>query len=218
MKTVFLTGGTGYMGSRLIRLLLQRSHEVIVLVRKGSEHKVASGAKAVIADPFDAASFQHLVPSGAVFVQLLGVPHPSPRKKELFYRIDLPSVKASANAAAVAGASHFVYVSVAMTESRIMKDFQQVRKEGEACVRATGIPCTFIRPWYVLGPGHWWPLLLLPLYGIAALLPAWRQKAKAFGLVTIGQMVRTLLSVIDSEPSGLRLVEIDGIRSNPCSG
>lgn len=212
MKTVFITGGTGYMGSRLVQQLIERGHTVIALVRRGSEQKLPAGAKTIVADPFKPESFQREIPRGAVFVQLLGVPHPSPKKKEQFYKVDLPSVKASSDAAARAGVSQFVYVSVAMTESSIMKDFQTVRKEGETYIRSKGLNGTFIRPWYVLGPGHWWPLLLLPLYGIASLIPSLRTKAKAFGLVTIKQMLNTLVKAVEAEPQELRLVEIEEIK------
>ena len=36
-QRVFVTGGTGYIGSRLIPILAQRGHEVMALVRPGSE-------------------------------------------------------------------------------------------------------------------------------------------------------------------------------------
>ena len=36
-QRVFVTGGTGYMGSRLISLLQQRGHSVVALARTGSE-------------------------------------------------------------------------------------------------------------------------------------------------------------------------------------
>lgn len=212
MKSIFITGGTGYIGSRLIEILLQRGHTVTALVRKGSENKLPQGTKAVVADPFDAATFQDQIPPNAVFVQLLGVHHPSPKKKELFRQIDLRSVKASADAAAHADVSHFVYVSVAMTESSLMKDYQAVRREGEAYLLSKNLPCSFIRPWYVLGPGHWWPVILLPVYGLAELVPSWREKARATGLVTIKQMLTTLVNIIESNPQKLRLVEIKEIR------
>jgi uncharacterized protein YbjT (DUF2867 family) len=212
MNTVFITGGTGYIGKRLIKSLVGRGHEVMALVRKGSENKLPQGARPVIANPFAPATFRDQIPHGAVFVQLLGVPHPSPRKKELFRQIDLQSLKASADAASAAMASHFVYISVAMAETNVMKEYREVRKEGEAYCLSKSLNCSFIRPWYVLGPGHWWPVLLLPLYAIAALIPALKEKARAIGLVTIGQMIRTLVNVIESPPSKLRIVEIDSIR------
>lgn len=212
MKTIFITGGTGYIGSRLIRKLVDRGHEVIALVRKGSEHKMAPGAKTIIADPFDARSFQDFVPPQSVFVQLLGVPHPSPKKKELFCKIDLESVKASAEAASFAGVAHFVYISVSMSPTKIMKDYQDVRREGELLLQARNFDCSFIRPWYVLGPGHWWPIVLLPFYGIAEIIPSIRQEARSKGLVTINQMIRILIRAIEADSQKLSVIEIPSIR------
>lgn len=212
MKTVFITGGTGYIGTRLIKQLTGRGHEVIALVRKESAGKLPREAKSVIADPFDSLSFQNAIPENSVFIQLLGVPHPSPKKKELFRKIDLASVKASADAAAHASVSHFIYVSVSMSSTRIMKDYQDVRKEGEAYSISKNLNCSFVRPWYVLGPGHWWPVLLLPFYGMAELVPSWRASARAKGLVTIGQMIQTLVNLVESEPQKLRCIEISRIR------
>jgi uncharacterized protein YbjT (DUF2867 family) len=212
LKTIFITGATGYMGTRLIEKLLQKGHRVIALVRKGSEHKVPAGADTITGDPFDATSFQQLIPSGGVFVQLLGVAHPSPKKAKQFKEIDLRSVKASADAASNAGVAHFIYVSVAMEPSRLMEAYQEVRKEGEKYCMKKKLHCTFIRPWYVLGPGHWWPVILLPFYGLAELSPAWRKKARTKALVTIKQMLNALMNTIESAPLPLRILEIKDIR------
>ena len=143
------------------------------------------------------------------------MPHPSPRKARLFKDIDLRSVKASADAAAFAGVSHFIYVSVAQSPSKMMHAYQEVRKEGEDYCRDKNLHCTFIRPWYVLGPGHWWPLLLLPVYGIAELIPAWRMKMRTMALVTINQMLNALENAGTSEPKPIRILEIKDIRNRP---
>lgn len=212
MAPVFITGGTGYMGRRLVKKLVSLGYDVTALVRKGSEDKLPKGVRAIIADPFDAASFQPWIKKGSVFVQLLGVNRPSPRKKAQCREVDLRSAKISADAALAAGASHFVYVSVAMTEWNAMKDYQQIRKEGEAYVYAKGLPCTFVRPWYILGPGHWWPLLLLPVYTLAKLKPEWHRKAKAFSLVRLGQTLRILVKAIESPAPPRRIVEVQHIK------
>jgi uncharacterized protein YbjT (DUF2867 family) len=198
MKTIFLTGGTGYIGSRLTQLLL----------RPGSESKVPPGAMVAVGNPFDPESLRPHIPAGSVVVQLLGVPHPSPRKRDQFYKIDLESVKASAAAAKRADAGHFVYVSVAQEPTNIMREYQQVRALGEQMILDTQLPHTFIRPWYVVGPGHWWPLLLWPLYKILELLPATRHKARALGLVSLRQMLGALLAAIE-EPE--RMPEVLGV-------
>jgi len=45
-QSIFITGGTGYIGSRLIALLAQRDHSVRALVRKGSERRLPIGLHA----------------------------------------------------------------------------------------------------------------------------------------------------------------------------
>ena len=213
MKQIFITGGTGYMGSRLIVLLLQKGYAVTALVRSGSEKKLPKGCAFITADPFDAASFTKHIPADAVFIQLLGVAHPGPKKKEQFKTIDLASVTASAIAAKEAGVKHFIYVSVAQTPARIMQDYQQYRALGEAAIHDTQIPATFIRPWYVIGPGHYWPLLLQPVFKILEWIPSTAQKAKAFRLVRLKQMLNTLLYAAELEPlPGVNIIEIDTIR------
>ncbi len=213
MKSVFITGATGYMGKRLVKALLNEGYRVTALTRKGSEHKLPGEAEKIIANPFDPLTFQHLVPHPCIFVQLLGVSKPSPSKAQQFKDIDLMSVKASADAASFAQASHFIYVSVAMAPSKIMSSYQAVRRDGEEYCLSKGLKCTFVRPWYVLGPGHWWPVLLLPFYGLAELVPSWRKTARAQGLVTIRQMLHTLMDAIQNEPAPLKIYEIPDIRN-----
>lgn len=217
-KAIFISGGTGYIGTRLIKILLQRGHHVIALVRKRSEHKVPAGAEVITVDPFDAGSFQLYIPKGSVFIHLLGVSHPSPKKAKQFLEIDLPGVKASVNAASMAGVSHFIYVSVAMTPSKLMAAYQAVRQQGEEYCKSKKLNCTFIRPWYVLGPGHWWPVLILPFYGIAELVPSWRNKARAMALVTIKQMLSALVNAAEAEPLSIRILEIKDIRKANLGG
>ena len=212
MKTVFIAGGTGYLGFRLISILLKKGHKVIALVRPGSERKLPEHCPFVIGNPFDPGSFGSKIPKGCVFVQLLGVPHPSPKKKEAFYSIDLASARASAAAAAQAGVGHFVYVSVAMEPASIMRDYQQARALAEEILVETGLPLTFIRPWYVIGPGHWWPLLLTPLFWLLKKLPATRQKALALDLVSLRQMLRALESAVEQSPTKLRTIEVADMR------
>jgi uncharacterized protein YbjT (DUF2867 family) len=213
MKQIFITGGTGYIGSRLIKILLQKDYAVKALVRNGSENKLPKGCDYIIANPFDAKSFVNEIPAGSTFIQLLGVAHPGPKKKEQFKQIDLASVKASAAAAKCGRVNHFIYVSVAQTPTTIMRDYQQCRAEGEACIRATQIPATFIRPWYVVGPGHYWPLIFSPIFKILEWIPSTSQKAKALRLVSLKQMLNTLTNAVETAPAeGVNIIEIENIR------
>jgi uncharacterized protein YbjT (DUF2867 family) len=88
-----------------------------------------------------------------------------------------------------------------------------VRQEGEARIRASGLPATILRPWYVLGPGHRWPYLLVPFYTLAALVPPLRDTALRLGLVTVGQMVSAFVASIERGPEGLRILDVPAIRA-----
>jgi len=213
MPAVFVTGGTGYIGRALVRALVDKAFDVTMLVRPGSEGKVPSGAHAVIGNALDDLTFAAAIPSGATFVHLVGTPHPSPAKAAEFERVDLASIRAAVKAATRAHVAHFVYVSVAHP-APIMHAYIAVRSEGESLVRATGIAATILRPWYVLGPGHRWPFLLVPVYAVLGALPATRESAERLGLVTHRAMVAALVSAVENRPqSGWRVVEVPGIRA-----
>jgi nucleoside-diphosphate-sugar epimerase len=210
---VFITGGTGYIGSRLAADLLARGHQVRVLTRPASAARVPDGVEAVVGDALDASSFQGFVRRGDTFVHLVGTPHPSPAKAAEFSRVDLPSVRAAVAAAAAAGVAHFVYVSVA-NPAPIMHAYIAVRQEGEAGIARAGLTATIVRPWYVLGPGHWWPVVLMPLYATARLVPAWRSGAERLGLVTIRQMLAVLTWAVEHAPppGERRVMDVPRIR------
>jgi uncharacterized protein YbjT (DUF2867 family) len=209
--TVFVTGGTGYLGGRLIPTLLSRGHRVRALARRGSESKVPPRCEVVTADPFDRMSFGAAIEPGDTVVQLVGVPHPSPSKARQFVEIDLRSALETMTAARAANAGHFVYVSVAQP-APVMQAYQAARAEAERALLASGLPHTIIRPWYVLGPGHRWPYALLPAYWILERIPSTRASARRLGLVTLDQMVSTLVNAIE-HPASSRTIEVPEIRS-----
>ena len=212
MNPVFITGGTGYVGRPLIEALLKRGFAVYALTRPESAPRLPSGARPVIGNALDAATFAAAIPPGATFVHLVGTPHPNPAKAAEFRRVDLGSIKAAVTAARDAGVQHFVYVSVAHP-APVMQAYIAVRAEGEALVRASGIRATILRPWYVLGPGHRWPYLLLPVYAILRRAPMTRNGAERLGLVTRRDMVATLVRAIEAPPAETaRVMEVPEIR------
>jgi uncharacterized protein YbjT (DUF2867 family) len=151
------------------------------------------------------------VPGADTFIHLIGVPHPSPGKAKQFRDVDLVSTKVAVKAACDAAIRHFVYLSVAQP-APVMRAFIKVRHEGEEMIRASGMSATFVRPWYVLGPGHWWPYVTWPIYSILERLPATRESARRLGLITIGQMLKTLIWAIENPPSEIQIVDVPRIR------
>jgi uncharacterized protein YbjT (DUF2867 family) len=209
---VFIAGGTGYMGQRLIARLLERGHQVRALVRAGSEKKLPANCIAVPGDAPDEKTYADQIAPADTFVQLVGVAHPSPAKATGFRRVDLPSGLGAVAAAKAAGIKHFIYVSVAHP-APMMHAYIAVRSECEAAIESAGLNATILRPWYVLGPGHWWPYLLVPMYKLAELLPQTREGALRLGLVTLEQMIKTLTFAVEHPVSGKHIVAVPDIRA-----
>jgi uncharacterized protein YbjT (DUF2867 family) len=157
-------------------------------------------------------------PSGlciSLLVHLVGTPHPNPSKAHEFLRVDLESVRAAVVAARRAGVAHFVYVSVAQP-APVMRTYVAARAEGEKAITNAGLTATVLRPWYVLGPGHLWPLILTPVYAVAELVPSLRADARRLGLVTLRQMVDALMRAVENPPATgtVRVVDVPAIRAS----
>lgn len=210
---VLVTGGTGYVGVRLIHELLARGHQVRALARPGSVGRVPPGAAVVVGDALDPTAIVAALRVGDTLVHLVGTPRPTPAKAAEFVRVDLASAQAAVVAARGAGVAHLVYVSVAQP-APVMRAYVAARAEGERLLREAGLTATVLRPWYVLGPGHRWAHLLRPVYAAARLVPTWRDGARRLGLVTLAQMVQALVRAVERPPpeGGMRIVEVPEIR------
>jgi uncharacterized protein YbjT (DUF2867 family) len=211
VASICVTGATGYIGSRLIPLLTGRGHQLKAIVRPGSANKIPSDVSIITADPLKEDSYTESIRGCDTFIHLIGVAHPSPAKAAQFRAIDLPSIQVAVKAAREAGVRHFIYLSVAQPAS-MMQAFIAVRAEGERLIRSSGMKATFVRPWYVLGPGHWWPYALLPFYWVAELLPPTRDSARRLGLITLAQMLNALVWSVENPPDNLRILDVTKIR------
>jgi len=217
MAHIFMTGATGFLGRNLAAALLLRGHEVRALVRARSETRVPAGCDTVEGNPLDCATYRNVVGTADTFVQLVGVSHPSPAKAPLFRSVDLAATKEAVNAAMHAGIRHFIYVSVAHP-APIMKEYIAARSEAEEFIRASALNATILRPWYVLGPGRRWPLLLMPIYWTLEVLPQTRNSARRLGLVTVSQMTEIMALSVEQPPTGIRVLEVPQIRAASLEG
>jgi len=92
-RRVFITGGTGCIGTALIPILLERGHRVRVLVRPSSKAKLPAACEVVSGNALDVNSYRQLIRPADTFIHLVGVPHPSPAKAAEFRAIDLVSAR-----------------------------------------------------------------------------------------------------------------------------
>ncbi|HEY3837697.1 MAG TPA: NAD(P)H-binding protein [Bryobacteraceae bacterium] len=208
---IFVTGGTGYIGRPLIERLVEDGHTVRALTRQRSAINLPPGCVPIVGDALNAESYECKVAPSDTFVHLVGTAHPGPGKAQQFREIDLKSIEAAVTAARSANVRRFVYVSVAHP-APVMQPYINVRMRGEQLIRDGGFDATILRPWYVLGPGHWWPYALLPFYAVMEAIPSTRASARRLGLVKHAEMVQALRSAVEHPVAGVEILEVEEIR------
>ena len=139
--------------------------------------------------------------------------HRRPSEAKEFWDVDFVAAQVALKAAVDCGVRHFVYLSVAQP-APVRKEHLAVRAGcAKAISRKSKMPATFLRPWHVLGPGHRWPYALMPLYWILEHLPLTREGASRMGLVTLTQMLHSLVWAVENPPAGVQILDVPGIRA-----
>lgn len=214
---VFVTGGSGYVGSSVIPLLITHGHKVCTLVRSQSLSKVSPGCEVILGNVLDNKTYENKIFHSDTLLHLVGVSHPNPFKKNLFTMVDIKSVEQTLEAAIFQSIEHFVYLSVAHP-APVMKSYIETRKKCESLIYQSGLSATIIRPWYVLGPNHSWPYLLIPFYKIFQNIRTTKETANRLGLITLAQLTKTIIQVIENPLINIvRIIEVPEIRKSFCS-
>jgi uncharacterized protein YbjT (DUF2867 family) len=206
---VLVAGGTGYLGRAVVPVLVAAGHRVTLMVRRAGVAP-PSGCEVVVADPLRATSYRQREVD--TLLLLVGTRRPAPWKGAQFEAVDFTAGAAAAAALRERPARHVVYLSVAHP-APAMRAYWRVRARVEALLAATAVPATFLRPWYVLGPGHRWAYALAPLSALCERLPATRATARRLGLVTLREMVGALRRAVDEAPTtGVRILAVPDLR------
>ena len=210
MPTVFITGATGFMGRNLTAQLLRRDYVVRALVRTGSEHKLPGSCKPIHGDVLAKDTFRFTNRSSRNVHSTRWRNASKSREKGR-----IPCRRSGLGAAHRSGARGRDQAlclrqrGAARTGDEVLHC--RTRRSGKNDSRKRH-ECYDLRPWYVLGPGRRWPLILQPMYWLMERIPSTRESAQRLGLVTIEQTVVTLVQSVETPAQGVRILGVPEIR------
>lgn len=149
---VAIIGGTGFVGSYIVDELLERGHEVSLLVRDGSEHKARQRESVrIVSGSIDSASsIGDLVTGCDAVIYCVGILRESPRKGITFEATQFNGVANTVDAAQNNGVRRFLLMSangVKIPGTR----YQETKKRAEDRLLASNLDATIFRPSVIFG-------------------------------------------------------------------
>jgi uncharacterized protein YbjT (DUF2867 family) len=157
VAVVLVAGGSGFIGSHIVRKLLEHGHRVVVMSRNPGQArgKLPAGVEARQGDVTDAGSLPAAMAGVDVVVgavQFPNAPVENPRKGYTYVRVDGEGTVRLVQAAKAAGVKRYIYVSGAGTREGQTAPWFQAKLMAEKAVRESGMAHTIFRPSWVYGP------------------------------------------------------------------
>ncbi|UYY78588.1 NAD-dependent epimerase/dehydratase family protein [Sphingomonas sp. R1] len=188
MSVFAITGGTGFVGSRLIDLAVEAGHQVRALTRR--DQPVRDGVTWVRGDLDATAALAELCAGADAAIHVAGVVNAPDR--EGFAHGNITGTANMLAAAKGAGVRRFVHVSSLAGREPQLSAYGWSKREADTLVKASGLDWTIVRPPAIYGPGDLEMLELFRVarFGLALLPPGGR-----ISVIEVSDLGRLLLAL-----------------------
>ncbi|KTF70027.1 NAD-dependent epimerase/dehydratase family protein [Sphingomonas sp. HT-1] len=192
MSVLAITGGTGFVGSRLIALALAAGHEVRALTRR--EQPAQAGLTWIRGDLDALEALAQLCQGADAVIHVAGVVNAP--DQDGFARGNITGTANMLAAATSAGVRRFVHVSSLASREPQLSAYGWSKGEADRLVRASGLDWTIVRPPAIYGPGDLEMLELFRVarFGLALLPPGGR-----ISVIEVSDLGRLLLALAATE-------------------
>jgi uncharacterized protein YbjT (DUF2867 family) len=214
---IFVTGGTGFVGREVMRQLAAAGHEVVGLVRPGSEGKLVKDANIRI-HPGDVTEPDSL-PGGMAgcdaVMHLVGIIREFPERGVTYERLH---VEATANVIAAAvsqGVGRYLHMSANGVRPDSAADYHRTKWRAEEEVRASDLHWTIFRPSLIFGPGSEFVAMLEGLVRSLPVVPVIGDGRYRLQPVAVGQVAETFLKALAMPETAGRVFHLGGAESYP---
>ena len=149
---LFVTGGSGFVGSAVIDELVRRGHQVKALVRKDALDSRGGKVTSVVGDLFNAQGLASGMADCDAVIHLVGIIMEQPSKGVTFERIHFEGTKAVVDAAQAAGIKRYLHMSALGVRPNAVSEYHKTKWKAEEYVRRSGLDATLFRPSMIHGP------------------------------------------------------------------
>ena len=153
MRTVFLTGGSGFVGSAVLKELVRRGWHVNALVNRGTLAETGGQVTPINGDLFDPAVLDRGMAGCSACIHLVGIIRENPAKNMTFERLHVSATRQVLAAAARNGLGRYVQMSAIGARPDAPSAYHRTKFAAEEFVRLSSLKSTILRPSIIHGPG-----------------------------------------------------------------
>ncbi len=156
---VFITGGTGFVGSHVVRGVLDAGHEVQLLTRSGAERKLPEevrkhpGFSVYDGNVLNPATLTQAGKDCEAVIHLIGIIVEDPDDGVTFDRLHVDATRNVIDIARRIGAKRFLHMSALGTREQADANYHRSKYRAESLVKECGIPYVIFRPSLIFGKG-----------------------------------------------------------------
>lgn len=196
---VFVTGGTGFVGSEVLRQLVAAGHTVRALVRPGSEGKLAvrAGVEVCHGDATEPASLEGALAGCEAIIHLVGIIREFPAKGITFERLHVEATRHVLAAAAEQGVKRYLHMSANGTGPAGTTGYHRTKWQGECAVREAGLDWTLFRPSLIFGKGGEFVTMLADLIRKMPAVPVLGDGQYRMQPVAVAQVAESFVRALD---------------------
>jgi NADH dehydrogenase len=151
MARVFITGGSGFVGSAIIDELLRRNHDVTALEDRRSVDTRGGAIRTVKGNLFDTKALDAGIAGSDAVIHLVGIIMQRPRKGVTFQRIHFEGAKNVVDATIRGGVKRYIHMSALGVRPDAVSDYHKTKFLAEEKVRASSLDWTIFRPSLIHG-------------------------------------------------------------------
>ena len=220
MARIFLTGGSGFVGSHGLPALLEAGHQVVALARTPraaaaiSQRNAAHAARLTtrIGDVTDPATLPAALAGCDAVVHLVALPRDWNKGADLL-RVNTAGTESLIAAASATGVTRFVHLGALGVQDREELHYAKSKARAERAVRESSLDWTILKPSLIWGERDGFFNIVAALVKIPApAVPVPGNGKSRFQPVWVGDVARAVVQVLGDPRSVRRSYELGGPR------
>ena len=149
---IFVTGGTGFVGSYILKTFNEKGDLLKVLVREGSKPKLSvTSAEVVYGDVLEPKTLPKAMEGCDAIIHLVGIIREYPSKGVTFHALHYDATRHVVDAARRVGIKRFLHMSANGANLHGRTPYQTTKWAAEEYLKASNLDWTIFRPSVIFG-------------------------------------------------------------------